>query len=274
MARFLAFLGLPILLFLSPLGVAAADQELPRTIQFGGLRNGRAMVSSDENGYTISVEMIPVHVFDEATNRQINRQILAHAAFRALQQYLSEEPISMSITGSIAGGLETMPEVCRLTVCVPVDGVLIGPLAVNEDQQPPRSVPAASDIDSESATGRPRLFGSGGPALLAPQSALLERKQEYRDLIAQLCDVLQAGVEPLPAASEVEGDPSDASAMLSRTTSALFEALRRDIKRDVMLLSIEKQSLLKELRSQEQCLLSPIRIAVPPSQHPTAGEHP
>lgn len=261
MSRFRPSVVLFILASLAQPCAGAADPESARTIEFGGLRNAQATVSVDSDEYTVAAVMLPVRVFDEATNREINRRFLTHIAFDGLRQILTDESAVLTVSGALVSDLETTDEVCRLTVQVPVNGIEVHPAPASD----------ASGQAEESSPPVPQMIFS----LAALQSGLLERQQEYADLLDGLVAVLQADVHSLPAAPDgkAEGDdPSTPDALTQRTT-ALFEALARHIERDLMLLSFEKQSLLDDLRTREQQLLTAIRAAASSRPAPTPPEN-
>lgn len=71
MCRLIALASLMALPFWA---TAADDKSKPETIELGGLRQARAVLTVSEDEYTIKVRMLPVRCFDEPTNARLNRE--------------------------------------------------------------------------------------------------------------------------------------------------------------------------------------------------------
>lgn len=239
---------------------SAHGEDEPQVIELGGLRQATAVVVSDDTEHTVAVQMIPVKAFDASLNAAISRRLLIEAALRGLAKAISKEPITLTVGGLTAGELSIEKDACRLTVQIPVAGL---------------------EVQSAPAPGEPKSGHPGGPTTdLADDSShdptllqvnacagLLSRKHEYAELIDTLASTLIAEVGSLPITSVDEPDADDDSAAvkLAASVTGHFDALSLAIQDDLMLLSIEKQDLLQDIRSQQQKLLNAIRRAAVPS---------
>lgn len=259
MTRHRLFIGFIVAVTFSESEIHAEDAVRPRTIQLDGPRNAQATVTVAETEYVIAAEMVPVDVFDEPTNRDLNQRLLTRVAFRALARFLSDEPIRLTVTGIQAENLDTHDEISSLTIRVPRSGVAIRPTSP-EDPLMTRTSPADSAQNEPTASVVPK---DDNRDRLIVRSGLLSRNQEYRTLIENLADLWEADLQDASGRNDGDAVPNSAIENITKRASESFRALNEAIQKDLLLLSVEKSDLVQQLGARERRLLKAIRSAQP-----------
>lgn len=232
---------------------SATEQDQARVVEFVGFRKATAVILSDDTGYTVTAEMTPVKVFDDASNTAVNRRLLMGIALRGLVNLLSDEPVTLTVTAATPGKITMAEDRCQLTIRIPIDGIEVQPL----DESP--DTPSRNSSGNDTVRDGAPLLASG-PLGVGPD--LLARKQEYATLVGELADVWKGEVDVLQEAA-MDGVEVHlvTGATIANRVSDNFLALSAEIQRDLMLLSFERQELLEQMRSQEQRLIETIHSA-------------
>lgn len=245
-----------------------------REIKLEGAREASAIISATEREYAVIVLMKPVTVFDDFTNRQLNRDKARMYATQALARYLKGNKalrLTLSRMQDDHGKIED--DRYRLSVTVPIDGVKLEEGDIQPSRGDSRRTPA-KEAGKRPASGAKGISKTTrkepGHALSALDHApseqsifdLFTRKADYEDTIARLRQSL------LRDAANEEKNAADADAFylrvaeLEQRTNRLFKACRKEIEQDKLLFSLEQEELRVELGKARDDVLNRLKDAV------------
>ena len=109
--------------------------DLTSTIDLGGLRQTKAVISISDSDYVVKVRMLPVQSFDAATNARVNREKARQLALQALAKHLSGKASSdFIVSGARIDRVGTDGKFYTLNLQVPRQGVAV---VQERDKAPP-----------------------------------------------------------------------------------------------------------------------------------------
>lgn len=234
-------LGFAVAIFVMSLPLSG--DELPDHIQIGGPRKATAIVTEKDGDLIVTVEMRPVRCFDKATNALINREKSEAYGEIALGRYLrhsAHDDVRTELRGKAVDDAGLVGERFRLTMRVPKNGVSFS------------AVSSASD----------RNTISGDSASLLPGRSILDAKEDYITTTESLARSLSQDILAPPQ------ERSDEQAFLGHIAekeeagSHSFDAIRAEVKKDKLLLSIERKELLSLIDGKEEAFLEQLRMLV------------
>ncbi len=159
--------------------IAAADDARGQALDLGGPRNVRAVVALDEGTYVVKVRMLPVRVFDAATNARLNEEKAREYALQALARHLSDKrSVTFTVSGARVEQAGPDGKDYALTMRVPREGVV---LAKANDTIAPGGKERRERVTFSSALFRARPDYENTTAQLAAALAAELRKAEDKD---------------------------------------------------------------------------------------------
>lgn len=218
--------------------------DAPTKVVLGGPRQVVATVASEPESYLVTVRMLAVCSFDEATNQSLNRQKASLMASRALLSFIQRrEPsssgtLTVSRTSTVSSALKA--DLFEQTIRFPRSAVSVGPAKDN----PPH---ATGDQVAETLRRKASLEGD-----------LFSRKQDYFDTLVVLGESIDEELRTLRAAEPtLEPAPEFDSRIAGFEESQVMSLtrLRREVAEDRLLLSIERQEIVARIDRQEEQLL-------------------
>lgn len=205
------------------LGLAGNAAEL----EMGGVRQVRATVTHEASGIICKVSFIPVSCFDIAMNQIVNQQKARAYAVQAMckAQGMPDGTVSAPNLHSI-----TTPaiEANRLTVTYQADGIKL----LQEHK-------ATSDLASKG-----NFRAKPGETNSAREMNLLACLDDTRATIQTVTDAFQEQVAGL----KMRDDLDDAISALESSGMGAFEKLDKEVENQKLLLQIEKDELLPQIK--------------------------
>jgi len=226
---------------------AADEKSEAVTIDLGGLRQARAVVTVAEGDYLIKVRMLPVRCFDDALNAELNRDKARELALQALARRLSGKPfVELAVSGARVEKAGPDGKFYALTLRVPSDEVTL----VRAGDKPP-----AVERTERKAGVDQVLF----------QSEFFTRKRDYLNTLEKMTAVFTADLRTAETTAKTR-PPNNAFflavAELEERCEKDFEGIGRDIKADRLLLDVEKEEAAKVLSEQKRQVLDQLKEAV------------
>jgi len=214
--------------------VSAADATI--TIELGGLRQAKAVLTITESEYVAKVLMLPAQCFDSTTNSRLNREKARELALQALAKHLSnKEAVEFTVSGVQIEKVGVEGKFYTLNLRLPRKGVSV---------VPDGKKPAVKQ----------------GEDRLAFTSELFTRKRDYLNTLDTLMGVVTFDVQE---ADEKAGESfSRAIAEIEERGIKNLENLRKEIKNDLLLLSFEQEELNDVLSKQKIKMLGQFKEAV------------
>jgi hypothetical protein len=234
-----------VALCLVPLAAArAVGPPAAEEIDLGGPRRVKASVGTSPGEYVIKVRLLPVHVFDPATNARLNREKGREFALLALARHLEgEKAEAITVTGARVTETGTDGKYFTLTVRVPRSGVALA----GEAKSPP---------------------GGGNAERVAFSSALFTRKREYLLTLRQLAASVEGDLRATARAAGKKDCPgkamSEAVAALEKQARANLRKLAAEVRADLLLLTLEQEEVLRALEREQARLTGQFREALRP----------
>jgi len=217
----LPFLAFPLSFALTGLADDTANMKL------GGLRQASALIRISESHYQITVRMLPVLCFDDATNRHMNRGKARQQALQALSLHLNKDKRSEMSVSEVQVQSDGMDGTFyTMTVQVPRSGVEIASVSKNP------------------ANGKERVPFT---------SALFTRKFEYAATVKQF---VEKTLNDLSEQTKATGFDA-----LQQKVARNFDSLGHEIKSDLLLLSVEQAELLGAIAEQRGRVISAVQAA-------------
>jgi hypothetical protein len=215
-----------------------------RTYELGGLRQVKATVRVADKNYEVAVHMLAVRCFDDATNREVNRQMARTYALQGLARHLTNKrQVEMVVSGAQITRSGAQGKRFALQLSVPRDGVNL----VKQGEALPSSKPASPRAERTVVTG-----------------SLFQRKGQYEQTIAQLEKVQVARLRDLVARARQDDLDADALARQVARLRKGFEdnagQLGKEIKADNELFSIGSD-LDPKSKSEKALLLEALSAA-------------
>lgn len=231
MVRFVLAVGLTLTQFGH---VSAAD--VTSTIDLGGLRQAKAVLTITDTEYVIKVRMLPVQCFDAATNARLNREKARELALQALAKHLSEkEAVEFTVSGIQIEKVGTEGKFYTQNLRVPRTGVSV----VRDEEKPPVKK---------------------GEDRVAFTSELFTRKRDYLNTLDNLTAALACDVQK---AEDKAGESFNlAIAELKEQGLKNLEGIGKEIKEDLLLLSVEQEELNDALDKAKTRMLGQFKEAV------------
>jgi hypothetical protein len=215
-------------------GVVSAMDDT-HTIDLGGLRKAKAVLTVTPTEYVVKIRFLPVHCFDAATNAKINQEKARGLALQGLAKHLStKESVEFSISGVQIGNSGLDGKFYTLGLRVPRKGVLV----VEERKKIPMK------------EGEDRLI---------LKSDLFTRKRDYQNTLEQLASSILADIHAAVEMGVKEETPREEfqliiSAIQKRSGKNL-ENLGREVNNDLLLLSDEQEELNEKLNQVKAKIL-------------------
>jgi hypothetical protein len=247
--------GWPALLALL-LGAAPPAARPEATFELERLRQVRVEVEQSQGNYLLHARMLPVSAFDEATNARLNRDRARQCALMGLARHL-------------AGGGKAQFEVAGARVVRTGRQGKLYTLTL--------SAPQAGVKRVEGRGALPLLHEPGKPVRLDPFAAsFFTRKSDHLLTLAQIAFAL---AEDLREASKKVGkDAPSARAFLLRVAELeeradrCFDKVRAEVKGNRLLLELESEEVLAELKRQREAWRQALAAAVRPYDPPEEKE--
>jgi hypothetical protein len=223
--------------------VATAQYKLDsRTIELGGLRQAKVVLTISESEYVMKVRMMPVRTFDVATNARLNRAKGRELALLALAKLLSgEKSVEFTVSGAQIEQAGTSGDFYTLNLKVPRKGVSL-----------------ARKGEKPSATTKQDR--------IAFSSALFTRKREYLEILSKVTTSALADLQVTENKAKEIKDNADSFFLtigqIEKKLAKNLHSLGQEIKADLLLLSIEQEELCDVLTRQKNQVLSHLKEAV------------
>lgn len=231
------------LLLLGTLCPQVADDQKEKAVQIdlGGIRQAKAFVIVAKHDYFIRIEMVPISLFDKATNELVNLEKARELALIALAKHLSpKEAVELTVSGAENEKIVAEAKKYSLTVRVPTNGVRV----VKGDEKPAKGKEKAKD----------RIVITSG-------SSLFTRKGDYENLIQGLGTFARA--ELTKAESEkMEEKFDEAVSKIKQRGLGNFDKVDQAIGADLLLFSKEQSELRQAVSKERQSLVSKVEETV------------
>ena len=205
-----------------------ADEPAPVRISLGGPRKVEAIIAAQDGGIEITVRMIGIGCFDSATNNRLNRERARVYAMHALARHLGKQ--TFVVKGVTVGEAHTEGKTYSLIVIVPKDGLVPATQAIGK-ATPKEGNAAKIDLD--------KFRG------------LLTAKEDYIATLRQLSRSMVEDLPPTPADMKHENDFFRSVADLEESGVNSFSALRKEVRSDKRLLTIEADEVIVLLEKEE-----------------------
>jgi hypothetical protein len=221
------------LLLAFPAGEAA-------TIDLGGPRQARAVVTTGPEEYEVKVTLLPVRCFDQATNDRLGRDLARQYALQALARHLSgRKAAELTISGARVTAAGGGGKSYALTLTVPRAGVQ----ARDDPPAPTREGAEAVAFDAD----------------------LFTRKRDYLQTLDRLAAHLAADLEVLQKKTAGAGkDEAFALGIAELEEQGLknLDQLAAEAGADRLLLFTEKEEITDGLAGAREKFLERLRQAV------------
>ncbi|MDZ4849974.1 MAG: hypothetical protein SGI77_11870 [Pirellulaceae bacterium] len=206
----------------------AAD---PRIIDLGGPRKASVAIIEFERDYHVEVRLIPVRSFDAGMNRRLSQDKARACAVEALIRYLG-------------GKKEQTATIRNLEI---VESNVVDSRFVLNVRIPRNGVTLTKASKSQPEVNHSRK---------GPNRSPFKAKDDFEETLKMLTDAIMAELPHFNGnMDEFYREVSDAEELgVTRLT-----ALKRDIKADRWLLSIEREELLKAVATAETQLLATLK---------------
>lgn len=223
--------------------LAAADRPLTTTINLGGLRQVKAVLTTTDGEYVIKVCMLPVDCFDSATNARLNREKAQELAFQALARHLTgKEPVEFAMSGAQVDQVGTEGKSYVLSLRVPRRGI-----TVVRQGDPRHEKPKPEEVR------------------VAFSSDLLTRKRDYQHTLDKLAQGFRADLCATEEKAKDRKNDDDffiAIAEIEERGVTDFGRLVEKVKEDMLLLTLEKEDLAGAIEARKAKLLEQLKDAV------------
>jgi hypothetical protein len=233
--------------------LAGAADEKGQSVELGGPRQVRALVSLDEGAYVVKLRMLPVRAFDAALNARLNEEKAREFALQALARHLSDKrAVSYTISGARVEQAGPDGKDYALTLRVPRDGVVL----------------AKKDEDPAGTGGKERR------ERVTFTSALFRARPDHENTTAQIAAVLGAELRKAEEKDETTPDAEDPAfvpAVREIEERGLhdFDTLVGEVKADLLLSAVEmfgqpsdRDAVLKGIDKQKQALRDQVARAL------------
>ncbi len=216
----------------------------PTEIALGGPRKVVASIESDPDVFLVTVRMRAVQCFDAATNRRLNQQKAKLMACRALLIHLNSgspnqsRRIEVSNTTTVSSSLKGV--LFEQTIRFPKENLVV----------------SAQDVISKTQA-RDRQ-PQPEPASEVKQANLFTRKQDHLDTLETLNDSI---IQDLRDVRGQRATPADTDRFYSRIAECEEDQvtrlanLRREVKADRLLLSLEQDEIFAQIDRRETEIL-------------------
>lgn len=223
---------------------STALAEPPKTIDIGGPRKVTATVTEDGEWYDISVSLIPVRCFDSGMNRQLSKEKARSFATEALFRYVGggkSQSATISNAEIIEAGIVDTRFV--LVMRVPRNGVIL--IEVTN---------ANRNRKSKDGTAR---------------RSLVKAKDDYQETLDVMTKTL---VDDLPMFNGKLSQFYEAVSNSEELGITRLASLKKEIKEDRLLLSTEREGLLKSVAVEEELFLTRLRKQLEEIDSKTKGD--
>lgn len=201
---------------------------------FEGPRQASASIEETAELFSIEASVIPVTVFDTATNDQLNRSKLRGVAMMALARHLNV-PAASEVSVSELRTTGWRGDSARVVAAFEVSKS-----AVRVVERPP----AAAVHTAEPVMQASKTIG------VPVGSLLLTRKGDYLDTVAQLQEVNTAMIADM----QTPGVPVEKLAGLEQAITNQFGALRSVVDADSLLLTVEREDVYAAMTAVQENL--------------------
>jgi hypothetical protein len=219
------------------LAVAAGEAA---TVDLGGPRQARAVVTAGPEEYEVKVTLLPVRCFDKATNDRVSRDLARQYALQALARHLAgRKAAELTVSGARVTAAGGEGKSYALTLTVPRAGVQVR----GDPPAPPR----------------------GGAVAVAFDAELFTRKRDYLQTLDRLAAHLAADLEALQEKTAGPGkDEAFALGIAELEEQGLknLERLAAEVGADRLLLFTEQEEITDGLTGAREKFLERLRQAV------------
>jgi hypothetical protein len=236
-----------VLLFTRSPYVLGQAVDAASTIELGGLRQARAVITASGSDYLVKVRLLPVQSFDASTNARLNRDKGRELALQALAKHLSgKTSAELIVSGAQVERVGSDGKSYTLELRVPRKEVAV----VRESDKAPPAV-------------------KQGQERVAFRSELFTRKRDYLSTLEKLAANAVADLQSAAKPEQSEDSFPAAVAEVEQRALKNFDGLAKEIKGDLLLLSVEREELEKALGEQENKVLERSKEALkkPQSKH-------
>ncbi|MFO0876337.1 MAG: hypothetical protein U0840_03105 [Gemmataceae bacterium] len=221
----------------------------PKTITLGGPRRVVVRIALEGDYYTLRTRMLAVRCFDEATNARLNQQMARMLSLGGLAQALSEKkPMQLTVQQVKVIGHDVDGAYFTLQLRVPRDGVAL--------------VEGKKTVSSE-RTSRFETIPS--------VDAFLNRVKDHEATLTELMTCLRDDLAEAVARHRRNPDDETLLLAIAQLEERCFDNLQRYAKvigDDALLLSIERDELVRTIGRHKKEFLVALKRAVPPEKKP------
>ena len=218
--------------------------EGPKTIDMGGPRKAKAVITQAEDAYELEVSLIPVRCFDPGMNRRLSQEKARSYATEALLRHLGGGK-RQSATVSNVEIIEAKNAETRFVLVMRVPRKSVR-LTDAEDAKPTAKSPEGN-----------------------PRRSLLKAKDDYQETLELVTKMLS---DDLPAFKGKLEDFYTAVSDAEELGVTRLKSLSKEIKADRWLLTTEREELLRAVAVQEEGFLSRLRTRVEEVESDAKGD--
>jgi len=237
--------------------LSSLAQETEKWIEFGGPRRATAQIIPNDTVLNVIVEMIAVKSFDKATNKLLSQEKAIRYVQLAIGNYLgkaSEKSIRFSLSRMEIISSKINDDRFRFDVRIPCPGD--DQLAELKKDKIDEKVKLDAHASEANAANR-----SPGPT---PKLRIFEASEDFCETSQFLLRALKSEIPPSPV--DLNDEKRDvyfrSIADLEEKVEGDFDSLVRDVKQCKILLSIEIDTLLKQIVSDRDALNEILRKSV------------
>lgn len=220
----------------------AGEDRPAAKIDLGGPRKVVATIAEQADSYRVSVSFLPVRSFDRAMNRQLTRDKARTYAIAALTRHLKPGGRRVSVIVRNVEIIESRDEGPRaiLTLQVPRSGITVSTSEAGKSTTDALADPA----------GLPSERGHG---------SLLQAKDDYLESLQALEQVARESMPAVPKDRLELPAFYEAVSVAEVTAIDRFDRLCGEIGKDRLLLSIERDDLVKSIGTAKDQFLVTLR---------------
>jgi hypothetical protein len=221
----------------------------PRTVNLGGPRRVVVRIALEGDHYTLRTRMLAVRCFDESTNARLNQQMARMLSLGGLARALSEKkPMQLTVQQARVIRHDVEGAYFTLQLRVPRDGVTL--------------VEGKKAASSERSTRAETI-----PSV----DAFLNRVKDHETTLTGLMTCLRDDLAEAVARHRRDSDDETLVLAIAQLEERCVDNLQRYAKvigDDSLLLSIERDELMRTIGRHRKEFLAALKRAVPPEMKP------
>lgn len=219
----------------------------PVVVRLNGVRQVEATIHDDGRAFEVTIRMLPVRVFDVATNARLNRDKAKAYALQALARHASPDrkPARMTLRGVEVIAVGQDGKFFNLTLRVPCEGLVFFPAS------PVSKSMSTDEVEAVAVRGRDQPIEE-----VTPSSSLLSRRGDLLATVEQLTNIFDGGLRVLDSTSFDSEQAFDFALVdLEEETASRFDRHELDVTKDQLLLTEERAEILRATQaSRKHCL--------------------